>query len=79
MPDKDFLLWIYERLHFVYGENELYDYMHKLRAIIADMPPEQNTPNDGRGGSDYKNLLKLIKKDDKENTVSVPTGVVLDN
>jgi len=33
--DKRFLDWIHARLLVVYGENELYDFMHTLRAFSA--------------------------------------------
>jgi hypothetical protein len=45
ISDKGFLQWVHDRMRFVHGENENYDYMHKLRAIIAAMPAEQKTPN----------------------------------
>ena len=32
--DKQFLSWIYDRLVFVYHENENYDYMHRFKKII---------------------------------------------
>lgn len=35
--DKEFLQWIHDRMHLVHGENESYDYMHKLRSIIASI------------------------------------------
>ena len=35
--DSVFLQWIYDRLVFVYKENELYDYMMKLKSVIEDM------------------------------------------
>jgi len=38
MTDKEFLTWIYERLQFVYNENPLYDYMHRLEAVIEACP-----------------------------------------
>lgn len=47
MPDRDFLIWLHERLVKVHGENESYDYMHKLRCIISDTPPDKETPNYG--------------------------------
>lgn len=34
MNDKEFLNWIYDRLHTVYGEDALYDYMQRLKCII---------------------------------------------
>jgi hypothetical protein len=40
MKDKDFLLWIYDRLSKVHGENENTDYMLKLKAIIKVTDPE---------------------------------------
>lgn len=36
--DRNFLMWVHERLQLVYGENELLDYMHRLRAIIERTP-----------------------------------------
>lgn len=36
--NKEFLQWIHDRMHFVHGENKNYDYMHKLREVIAAMP-----------------------------------------
>ena len=45
MRDKEFLQWIHDRLEHVHGENPLYDYMHKLRAIIHLTPPDKETPN----------------------------------
>lgn len=45
MTDREFLMWIHERLERVHGENPLMDYMHKLRAIIYAMPASQETPN----------------------------------
>ena len=45
MKDRDFLIWIHERLTKVHGEDELVDYMHKLRAIINATNPNLTTPN----------------------------------
>ena len=45
MNDKEFLLWIHQRLNQVHGENKNADYMWKLRAIIANTPENQITPN----------------------------------
>jgi len=50
MKDRDFLIWIHERLKTVHGERPWVDYMHKLRAVIGSIPPEQETPNDGTTG-----------------------------
>lgn len=51
MNDKAFLAWIHERLEHVHGENELFDYMHKLRAIIKATPEDRITPNVYSGNS----------------------------
>ena len=45
MNDRDFLIWLHERLTDVHQESPLYDYMHKLRAIIAGTPVEKVTGN----------------------------------
>jgi len=37
MDDKEFLQWIYERLLYVYHENENVDYMHRLKKIIESV------------------------------------------
>ena len=49
MRDREFLIWMHERLEHVHKEPPLFDYMHKLRAIIVDYPIDKDTPNDGRG------------------------------
>ncbi|MNQ26049.1 hypothetical protein D3C85_392740 [compost metagenome] len=45
MSDHDFLIWLHERLVHVHGEDGRYDYMHKLRAIIQNIPKGRVTPN----------------------------------
>lgn len=47
MKDREHLIWIHERLVHVHSESPLHDYMHKLRAIIAATPAEQETPTVG--------------------------------
>jgi hypothetical protein len=37
MSDKDFLIWLYNRLQTVYGESELVDFVQRLKAIIESM------------------------------------------
>lgn len=63
MNDREFLMWIHERLTHVHGERELVDYMHKLRAVISAIPKSQETPNDGRGKNDLVELQKALKDD----------------
>jgi hypothetical protein len=43
MKDRDFLLWIHERLEHVHGEKPAYDYMHKLKAVAEAQDPKQDT------------------------------------
>jgi dUTP pyrophosphatase len=38
MEDKEFLLWIHNRLVKVHGENENFDYMIRLRSMIKATP-----------------------------------------
>jgi len=37
MKTKEFLIWIYERLVNVYGENPNVDYMRRLKTIIDSL------------------------------------------
>lgn len=43
MTDKEFLQWLHDRLVNVHNEHELFDYMHRLRAIIKSLPKDQRT------------------------------------
>jgi len=62
MKDQDFLCWIHERLEHIHKESHLFDYMHKLRCIIAATDPNQETSNDGRGKNSLEELKKLWPK-----------------
>ena len=44
MNDAEFLLWIHDRLRYVYGENYNADFMHKLRELIKEMIVEEERP-----------------------------------
>ena len=44
MNDRQFLIWIHERL-IKHGDDPLFDYMHKLRAIINSTDEKQYTAN----------------------------------
>jgi len=61
--DRGFLMWIHERLEHVHGESHLMDYMHKLRAIIAEMPADRKTVSVGQG----KNSLEMLQQSILEN------------
>jgi len=63
MNDRDFLIWIHQRLSDVHGESELVDYMHRLRGIIVATPEGRVTPNDGRGGNGHDDLMKRLRRE----------------
>lgn len=58
MKDREFLMWIHERLEHVHGESKLVDYMHKLRAVIKATDPGQNTPS-----TSTHNSLEALKEE----------------
>lgn len=58
MTDREFLIWIHERLAKVHGERELVDYMHRLRGIIEAMPADRET---GRTSS-ANGMDELVRK-----------------
>ena len=43
MTDREFLIWIHERLEYVHKENPHMDYMHRLRNIIVTIDPDKET------------------------------------
>jgi hypothetical protein len=46
MTDRDFLIWLHQRLVKVHGESKYVDYMHFLRDIIYATPKDRRS----RGG-----------------------------
>lgn len=54
--DYEILCWLHERLRIVHGENELVDYMHALRRIIAATPPDRRSPMFSSHGLDDMKL-----------------------
>lgn len=44
MNDKDFLIWIHERLEHVHGDNKLCSHMHRLRSIIDNIDVDKKSP-----------------------------------
>lgn len=62
MKDRDFLIWIHGRLECVHKESPLFDYMHKLRAVIYAIPADKETPNGGHWNS-MEELLETIEYD----------------
>ncbi len=51
MHDREFLLWLWNRLKGVHGENPNVDYMNKLWSIMHATPCDQLTPNIGQEGT----------------------------
>jgi len=66
MTDREFLIWIHQRLINVHGEDPLVDYMGKLRCIIAKTPGNKTTPNDGAGGNNIEDLTRRLEEDAPE-------------
>jgi len=67
MNDREFLIWVYSRLLNYEEDNkslgnlgESVDYLHKFRAVITSIPPNQLTPNDGRGQNSIEELEKVL-------------------
>jgi hypothetical protein len=65
MKDKDFLIWIHNRLTDIHHESPALDYMRKLRAIIQATPDDQETPDIG-AGNNIKELLEEMSKDEPD-------------
>lgn len=57
MRDRDFLIWIYERL-VTHGDTENTDFMSKFRSIIAAIPWDRATLNTGS----YCGTIEELKK-----------------
>jgi hypothetical protein len=64
MTDREFLIWLHERLVKVHRERELVDYMHRLRGIIEGMPPDKETPHVA-STNDMRDLLHNLEQHDK--------------
>ena len=45
MSDRDFLIWLFNRLVHVHGENPRIDYMLRLQAILRCLPETRKTVN----------------------------------
>jgi hypothetical protein len=45
MTDREFLLWLRDRLVYRYHESPNVDFVHKLNAIIQATPIDRVTPN----------------------------------
>ena len=58
MKDKQYLIWLHERIVNVYKESELVDFLRKLRSIIAATPDEQETQNNGWNTNSLDELIR---------------------
>ncbi len=61
--DREMLIWYHERLRCQHGDDELTDFMHRLRAIILATPARKRT----RTGvcNSMKDLYKQLKHKSK--------------
>lgn len=66
MKDRDFLIWLHERLIFVHGEDVNYDYMHALRAIINKTPIDQLSFNELVDVNDIPELVHITNTHGKQ-------------
>ena len=59
VKDREFLIWLHERLEHVHGENPLIDYMHRLRKLIWSISPDKDISQwkDTNSLQELKNLL----------------------
>lgn len=58
LNDREFLMWIHERLENVHGDSNIADYMHQLRAIIMATSPGYRTK--WTGTSTLEQLKELL-------------------
>jgi hypothetical protein len=61
MTDREFLIWIHQRLANVHSEDEYVDYMRKLRAIIAKTPANKTTASDEPCGNNLEDLMRRLE------------------
>lgn len=59
LVEENHLCWIYNRLISVYGENPLFDYMHKLREIATTYNPEKKYTEE-----DMNKYALFVRKND---------------
>jgi len=67
--DKEFLMWLKDRLHFEHGESLSVDYMLKLQAIIEATPEDKFTPNSVASrwmGFEYSQRLRQAPQRERE-------------
>ena len=62
--DREILIWFHQRLEHHYGESRLYDYMHRLRAIIRHIPGDA-VHRDGDGCNSLEELNKEMVNEKK--------------
>lgn len=59
MSDREFLIWLHERLEHVHGEDPLTDYMHRLRAIIWQTSDWTSSSPSFNGLEQLKKMLDI--------------------
>ncbi len=62
--DREILMWIHERMEHQYKESACFDFMHRLRAIIAGIPA--GTRSFDTGTNSLAALKEKIEKKPEE-------------
>lgn len=62
--DREVLIWFHDRLVHVHKESELFDYMHRLRHIIAATPKNAIHRTQGGPLNGMDDLQKYLKQKD---------------
>ena len=68
MTDREFLMWIHERLVHEHKEREMVDYMHRLRVIIMNLPGKQVSTN-FTGADTTEELTQYLNEHSKDEEV----------
>lgn len=77
MNDKEFLMWVYERLVHVHGENPNSDYMHRFQRIIKSMEKESAIMENATAGNDKINRAVGENAESREQANPVECFVLL--
>lgn len=72
MKDREFLLWVRDRLVYVYNESPNVDFVGKLTSIAYAIDPEQVTPNLGSNAGGEEHAARLAKQEKMMGRTSDP-------
>lgn len=66
--DREVLIWFHDRLVNLYKESELFDFMHRLRHIIAATPASSvHRSTRGESLNCMDDLRRYLKRKDNRN------------